>query len=272
MIYETYIPPPPLSIYVENIIFYEGYFPEQSVQKLLPDGCIHIIIDMEENGKKLFNNDDFSKYTIYKDSFISGQHNGFLHIETTQNSSMMVLRFNLGGAFPFFNFPISQLNDDVQQLEKFWGDEINQLRKKIIAEKDISKKFHIMESFLLEKIKNGVQENNVLTTAIKELTNNPYKFTTKEVAKTTGISQKHLISLFDKYIGLTPKALSRIFRFQKVLLQIEQHKKIEWLQITYDCGYYDQAHFIKDFCNFSGINPSEYLTQKGEYLNYIPVK
>ena len=40
---------------------------------------------------------------------------------------------------------------------------------------------------------------------------------------------------------------------------------------TRECGYYDQAHFIKEFQTFSGLNPSAYLTQRGDYLNYIPI-
>ncbi|MGZ3885103.1 MAG: helix-turn-helix domain-containing protein, partial [Bacteroidia bacterium] len=257
---------------VENIIFYEGYCPDHSIDKLLPDGAIHIIMDMQDTSKRLFNNNDFEKFQRFKGSYISGQHRSFIHIESTQNSSMMVLRFKVGGAYPFFDGPVSQLNDKVQQLDLLWGNAIHELRRQIISEKTAAGKFRLFTSFLEKKIKDGVKENPALAVAIAQLLKEPFQLTTKDLAKQAGVSQKHLISLFDKHVGLTPKALAMIFRFQQVLKQTEQQQKIDWLQIATDCGYYDQAHFVKDFYNFSGINPSTYPDVKGEYLNYIPIK
>lgn len=272
MIFEIHSPSAPLAKYVENIVFYDGYQPDFSMEKLLPDGAIHVIMDMQETPKKLYHNEDFSKFTEFKGCFVSGQHKGFIHIEVAQNSSMMVLRFLPGGAFPFFNVPISKLNDKVQQAELFWGDTIYRIREQIVAEKSIVTKFAIMEAFLLKKLEPAPEENKELSQAIATLVSEPFQITTKGLAKQAGMSQKHLISLFDRHVGLTPKYLARIYRFQKVILMLEEKKKIDWMQIVSDCGYYDQAHFVKDFYQFSGINPSKYMQQKGEYLNYIPIK
>ena len=52
---------------------------------------------------------------------------------------------------------------------------------------------------------------------------------------------------------------------------IETQREIEWSAIAYDCGYYDQAHFIKEFQNFSGLSPTAYVAQRGEYVNFIPI-
>ena len=60
-------------------------------------------------------------------------------------------------------------------------------------------------------------------------------------------------------------------KFKKVLALVETKKQIEWASIAAECGYYDQAHFIKEFHNFAGLNPSAYLTQRGDYLGYIPI-
>lgn len=271
VIFEIHSPTGPISKYVESIIYYEGYSAEHAVDKLLPDGSINIILDMEDTPKKLYRNEDFTRFREFTNAYVSGPHKEFMHIDA-KVSSMMVVRFRLGGAYPFFDFPISTLNDTVEQLETFYGEGILDVRRKIISELEIAKKFTLIEDYLMMKKLPEAEVNPALVIAIKELMLNPNTVTTQELAAKAGVSSKHLISLFDKQVGLTPKSLARIFRFQKVLQQIEEQQKIEWLQITHDCGYYDQAHFIKDFYAFSGINPSTYITVKGEFLNYIPVK
>lgn len=76
----------------------------------------------------------------------------------------------------------------------------------------------------------------------------------------TGYSQKHLIALFKKHIGTTPKYFQRIYRFKKVLDQIHSKKnKTDWSETVYDHNYFDQAHFIKEFRYFSGLSPEKYL-------------
>lgn len=268
MLFLVHTPGPPLHQYIENIVFYEGYKPEHTVEKLLPDGSINVIIDFDDTPKKLFHNDDFTRFTEFEKSFISGQHKNFIHIDAVGDSKMVV-RFRMGGAWPFLDFPVSYLNNRVRQLDDLW-DDILDFRSDVFNEKDPQRKFKVAEKYFLSRLKPGLTPIPAIVTGLESLQKEG-QVTTKDLAAKAGVSQKHLIALFDRYVGLTPKYLARIFRFQKVLQQIEEQQKIEWTKITYDCGYYDQAHFIRDFSAFSGINPSQYLTEKGEYLNYIPV-
>ena len=70
----------------------------------------------------------------------------------------------------------------------------------------------------------------------------------------------------------TPKEFLKVIRFQSAVRQIEQQDQVDWSAIAYDCGFYDQSHFIADFKKFSGYTPSQYLKIKGSLLNYIPVQ
>src|SRR5690606_16522561 len=93
----------------------------------------------------------------------------------------------------------------------------------------------------------------------------------KEQVRQTGYSHKHIISLFERYVGLTPKYFARIAKFHEVLKCVEQEQHISWTSIANEYGFYDQAHFIHEFKEFSGVNPSGYLLAKGETFNYLPV-
>lgn len=49
-------------------------------------------------------------------------------------------------------------------------------------------------------------------------------------------------------------------------------KAIDWADVAYSCGYFDQAHFANDFRAFSGFRPSDYLRNAtGDYVNFVPV-
>ncbi|MBM3831767.1 MAG: AraC family transcriptional regulator [Verrucomicrobia bacterium] len=52
---------------------------------------------------------------------------------------------------------------------------------------------------------------------------------------------------------------------------IEKKRRLEWADVACACGYFDQAHFVRDFQSFSGLNPSRYLTVRGEYINHVPI-
>jgi AraC-like DNA-binding protein len=130
----------------------------------------------------------------------------------------------------------------------------------------------VLDQYLCKKAKDKLEPNAFISYAIGRLQDSPAVWTIEKLSQKVGYTQKHLISLFKKHAGLSPKVLSRILKFQYVIGQIERQESLDWTDIAYGCGYYDQAHFIKEFRAFSGINPSSYLTQRGDYLNYIPVR
>ena len=107
--------------------------------------------------------------------------------------------------------------------------------------------------------------------AVHQLQFSPQFLAIRDLAEQIGITQKHLITQFEKVVGLRPKSFARVAKFNRVLKTIEETKQVEWTSIAYECGYYDQAHFIKEFHTFSGLNPSTYLTKKGDYMGYIPL-
>lgn len=272
MNFRAYTPTLPLSQYISSIVYYDDLQVDFSVERLLPDGSIFLLIDLHDTPKRLYHSESLEKYTTLKGGWISGQQKGFITFEAAKGSSMIVVCFKPGGAFPFLGIPASEVNNTVVQFDAIWGGMASQFREQLLEAPGIDEKLKKLELLLLTIGKPRLEAHATVQHAVYRIVTTPQHISSALLANTLGISQKHLISLFDKHVGLTPKLLSRILRFQSVLQTIEQSRKIEWSTIVYECGYYDQAHFIKDFQEFSGMNPSMYLTQKGEYLNFVPVK
>lgn len=270
MIYRIHIPPRPLSYFIEHFFYYEGHHAGHKMEKFLPDGSMDMLIDLTESPKKLFHNEEGSSYTTYKKSWISGMKTEYILIDASV-SSMIGIHFRPGGTYPFFNFPVCELNDLTIEMDCLWNTEIHSIRDAILSTPEVENKFSILEKYFLLKGKHKLEPNLFVSYAIDQLQQSPQLWTIGKLSDKIGITQKHLINLFKKHAGLSPKLFARIAKFQKVIKEVEAKRSIEWTSVAYDCGYYDQAHFIKEFQAFSGINPSAYLTQRGEYMNYLTV-
>ena len=270
MIYRIYKPGLPLSQFIDFFFYYDGVHLDHSMEKLLPDGSIDLLIDLTETPKKLYHNEEATSYTSFKRSWVSGMKTNYILIDASV-SNMIGVHFKPGGCYPFVDFPMLELNDLTIDLESVWGKEANSIREAILHEPGIDRRFSILENYFLQKGKNKMENHVLVHYSVNELVQSPQMWTIKNLSDKTGITQKHLITLFKKYVGLSPKMFSRINKFQKVIRSIEQQKKIDWSMLAFECGYFDQAHFIKEFQAFSGINPAAYLEKRGPYLNYLPI-
>jgi AraC-like DNA-binding protein len=88
------------------------------------------------------------------------------------------------------------------------------------------------------------------------------------VSRRVGLSRRTFIRRFTDEVGLTPKLFWRIQRFQEALRLVRTGRRPAWADVALDCGYYDQAHFIRDFRAFSGLTPPAFLRAWGAHLEY----
>jgi AraC-like DNA-binding protein len=79
-----------------------------------------------------------------------------------------------------------------------------------------------------------------------------------------GISHNHLLTQFKEMVGISPKALARLCRLKYILHTVDATHAVELTQIAHENGYYDQAHFCKDFREFTGHNLTDYLRLRRE--------
>jgi AraC-like DNA-binding protein len=70
-------------------------------------------------------------------------------------------------------------------------------------------------------------------------------------------------------VGLSPKQLGKVIRLQAALKMLLNQKNGNLTQVAYESDYYDQAHFIKDFKDFTGINPKEFLKDEEMKLSSV---
>jgi AraC-like DNA-binding protein len=274
MIFETHTPCYPLNYFVDGFIYYEGYNPEHSIDRFLPDGNTEIIIDLTDTPKYIYDNETLKEIQACHHVWVSGVRTSSICIPSGKESRMFIISFKKGMAFPFYPMPLNELTDYVVDADLVFGSEIIELREKMLESKHIAQLFSLVENFLLVI---GGDRLNINTSAkcieyaVTTIIQQPNMLNLQQLSEKIGYSQKHFIDLFKKQVGISPKPYLKIMRFQKAILDIEHHSTINWSNIALESGYYDQAHFINDFKIFSGLTPNDYLLKKNNLLNYIPI-
>jgi AraC-like DNA-binding protein len=85
-----------------------------------------------------------------------------------------------------------------------------------------------------------------------------------EILDRFGFSRRHYQKLFRERVGVSPKAYMRTKRMSRVCYLLTTTEEIDWQDIVFEGGYFDQSHFIKDFIDFIGRNPSLYFKNNQE--------
>ena len=273
MILRTYIPRFPLDQFIQALIYFEGIQHAHSVDRLLPNGETEILIDFHDTPQYIYDNNTLKEIQACNHVWAAGVRTEPITIPAGSMASMMVVSFKKGMSYPFYPFPVNEVADHVLDSDLIWGDEFALVREQMLETTDIDRRFKLMEKFLLDKFASGLVVDACVSFAVGEMSRNPDRLNIARMNAKIGYSQKHFISMFKRRVGLTPKAYLKIMRFQKAINTIESipGSSIDWAAISYDCGFYDQSHFINDFRVFSGFTPEEYLTRKSDYLNYVPV-
>ena len=260
-----HVPSPPLNQYVDFFWYYVDFLPDHDREHVLPDGTFELIINLQDTPRKLFHRADADSWDAFKRGWISGAQRTFLVIDALPRSSMIGVHFKPGGATAFLGLPASELAGRVVELDAVWGSTVWTWRDQLLAALTPGSKFAILERLLSRKFKESRHHpNKAVAWALSRYTAEPGLPTIRSISNKIGFSHKHFIELFRRETGLTPKLFCRIRRFQQVLLEVETRAELNWADIACSCGYFDQSHFVHDFVNFSGLNPSAYLDRRLE--------
>jgi AraC-like DNA-binding protein len=109
----------------------------------------------------------------------------------------------------------------------------------------------------------------VIADSIKRMLQLQGKVNVESLSRRFNISARHLERKFVSTVGLNPKLLSRIIRFQNIFKLLQNGQIDSLTALAHESGYYDQAHFIRDFKHFSGINPKMFLNQEHRFSDHF---
>ncbi|HLH08541.1 MAG TPA: DUF6597 domain-containing transcriptional factor [Terriglobales bacterium] len=270
MPYLRYRPSPPLSHFVELFWYYEGEAGRShKKERLLPQGSSELVINLREDEMRIYDRYSLSPTEKLSGSAICGPHSRFFVIDTAEQDCVAGAHFKPGGAFPFFKAPFSEFHNQHISLDVLWGRAAIRLRDRLLEESTPEAKLRRFEQVLLEQIYRPLEQHRAVNYALARLGSGSTAIA--DLSSEIGLSTRRLTDLFNQQVGVTPKLFSRVQRFQNVVQSLPSEHDIDWAEVALGCGYYDQAHFIHDFRDFSGLSPSTYMKLRTVHANHVPI-
>ena len=173
------------------------------------------------------------------------------------------IKFKAGGFFPFYGAPVSTLMDRSIKSSLVFGDDAARFETDVLAGATIDIMSMAAERLLLAHLplpNANVERVSILVASIamdRSLTS------VEALAQRTGLTQRALQRLFKQYVGVGPKWVINRYRLHEAVAQLQTGMPIVWSELALALGYFDQAHFIRDFRRLVGHPPAEYaLTVK----------
>jgi AraC-like DNA-binding protein len=156
------------------------------------------------------------------------------------------------------------------ELSALWGRAAHDLHGRLLDARTPEARFDALEEALAARRRTARPSHPAVEPALRRLQTASEPPRIAELAAESGVSWRRFIELFRAEVGVTPKVFWRLRRFQDVVRRAHRGDEIDWAQTALDCGYADQAHCIRDFRAFSGVNPGAYVARQPEHRNHVP--
>lgn len=214
---------------------------EPFVYRVVADGCIDIYFELNNP----------------LESYVMGFCIKFTEFQLESSFNYVGIRF-LPTAFPqIFKVDAKMLRDKYLKLSDVVPSAATFIIQQLTDSHDMLQIKNIFNSFFIQLLsKATLNIDSRLYEAIHIILKN---FGTLNIESdlNTGISPRQLRRLFEYYIGDTAKTFAKVVRFQNILRARPSLQSLRNNKLFFDAGYYDQAHFIKEFKNLYGVTPSK---------------
>lgn len=224
-------------------------------QRIVPDGCMEMIFHYGDLYKQYIRD---GSYIIQPKCFVFGQISHPLDIEPTGETGIFATRFHPGGFNPFSKIPVADMENRAIPLQELFGNEGHQLEKQILNALTTEDRVKIIEPFLINRLLTPKFIDSITKLSVEIILQLNGQLTVDELSGQLNIHRRQLERKFSSAIGLSPKQLSKIIRLQATLKMLANDQFTSLTSVAYDGNYYDQAHFIKDFKEFTGLSPKKF--------------
>ena len=166
-----------------------------------------------------------------------------------------------------FNTPSSAVKNQLVDFHDLLGTEGRTITEMIVNAKNNTERVQIANGLLESKLKENRRPE--ISFAVQKIYEAKGMIDMKWLVYQSCLSQRQFERNFKEYVGFSAKSFMNIVRFKSLISTYKKGGK-NLTRLAYDFGYYDQAHFIKEFRIFSGYTPGDYFGGQADEVFYAP--
>lgn len=254
--------PADLKPYLGSIWFCAGDGPETEmspVQSCLPTGMVELIVHLTPP-RHIVNWDD--EWTVFPEAIVVGLQTEPVRWRMPGGTVMMGITIKPEVFYTLFNRQISELADNYADVNDFLGNQLEGFIENLKAVSEPEAARQEVFGYFRERIHSNITscQRNYLPEAIQYIREATGLQSVDDVCGKVFVGKRQLQRAFQDYVGISPKTYGRIVRFRSAFNFVHQYPQASWADVTYHFGYADQSHFIRDFKQFTGKNPTSFLS------------
>ena len=263
MRYLTFLPPPELKDLVKAFWILEHESEARNVMEysLFAVGLPNLVFQYRGPRFLVTKNDRTERAPL---SHYSGQCSRPTHMSTAGSFGLIGAYVYPSATSEVFNLEAKEVTDCDIDLNTLFGTLGDLLEERIFNTKNDQERVRILAHFLLERYNKRSHRPAVIKEVVKEVLRTRGQKSVQDLAVFSGYSIRQLERTFKQATGFSPKYFSRITRFQHTMKLFGANFDGNLGTLAYDGGYADQAHFIREFSEFSGMSPKVYFKELNE--------
>jgi len=178
-------------------------------------------------------------------------------LTVSKGTSVLIARIYPHACPLFFPNPMSEFTNFATDAYGIFSRAINDFYYSLMEAGSLTEKVNALDRWLADQLKQNekrYKKTMLIGQICTYICNTDGAFDSTALTKSYGLSERYIQQLFLDHVGIAPSAFFSVHRFNKSL-QLVLSSNLSLTSVAYDCGYYDQAHFIREFRKFTGITP-----------------
>jgi AraC-like DNA-binding protein len=226
-------------------------------QPVVPDGCAEIVLNLADPFRRFR---DRGAWEAQPRSMVVGQITEAVVIAPSGGVDLVGIRLQPWGAFSVLPVPATELRDVLLPLDSLAADMARDLPDELREEWTPATRAARVFGYVARHSRRVPPGPRSRARAIvAEATRRPEETSVRHLAARLGLGVRQVERELDRHVGLRPKMLLRIARFQRALSVARGDETLRWSAVAARAGYYDQAHLTHEFRRFAACTPSEFL-------------
>jgi AraC-like DNA-binding protein len=243
------------------VLRYEGYAERGAgpvTFRELPCTFVPIIIDLDD-GWSVAHRQHAAPLRL--GSFVAGITDG--PVLVTHRGSARCLQVDLTplGARRLVGMPMSELANESVPIDDVFGRFGRDLVQRVGEAPDWQARFALIDDAILARLAEAAPIDAGVEWSLRRITTSGGAAAIGELACELGWSHRRLIARYRDFVGLPPKLVARIVRFERLTATLTSDPAADWAQMAVACGYFDQAHLAREVRELADITPTELRAQ-----------